>query len=66
MKPVSNTEITGICADTSIVINGRNPFYAVCEYEDPYTMEKKVFKSRSFNTDLSGAVGTTVTFAPKV
>jgi hypothetical protein len=54
-------KITGVCADTSIVINGRNPFYAICEYEDPYTLEKKTFKSKSFDTDLNRAIGTTVT-----
>ena len=52
--------ISEVYPDTSITINRRNPFYAVCRYEDPVTMKTEIFQSRSFNTDISGAVGMTV------
>ena len=52
--------ITGIKEDTSIEINHRHPYRVICEYEDPYSGEKKFFMSKSFLMDLSGCIGATV------
>ena len=52
--------ITGVCDDTTVQINNHYAQYVICEYEDPYTMEKQSFKSLSYNTDLSSAIGSTV------
>jgi len=52
--------VTGIKEDTSIEINNRHPYRVVCEYEDPYSGEKKIFMSESFLMDLSGCIGATV------
>ena len=52
--------ITGVREDTSVQINNHYQQYAICEYEDPYTLEKQTFNSMSFNTYLSSAIGSTV------
>ena len=52
--------ITGVAEDTHIEINGRHPYYAICEYEDPYSGEKKYYKSLSYDMDISKSIGSTV------
>lgn len=53
-------QITEVYEDNNIVINGHHPQYAVSRYEDPNTLTTQIFKSISFDTDLSGAIGMTV------
>ena len=52
--------ITGVAEDTSITINGRHPYYAIAQYEDPYSGEKEFYNTRSYDTDLTHTIGATV------
>ncbi|MBO4608490.1 MAG: hypothetical protein J5696_01330 [Lachnospiraceae bacterium] len=46
--------------DKTITINGHHPNYVVCRYEDPNTLTTEIFQSPSYDMDLSGAIGMTV------
>ncbi|MBO4883035.1 MAG: hypothetical protein J5570_05970 [Lachnospiraceae bacterium] len=52
--------ITETYPDNSITINGHHPNYVVCRYEDPNTLTTEIFQSPSYDMDLSGAIGMTV------
>ncbi|MBP5554052.1 MAG: hypothetical protein J6X94_04180 [Lachnospiraceae bacterium] len=52
--------VTGVFEDESIRINNRHPYYAVCQYEDPYSGEKQFYDTRSYDTDLTHTIGRTV------
>ena len=53
-------QITEVYEDMNVVINGHHPQYAVSRHEDPDTQVTQIYKSKSFDTDLSGAIGMTV------
>ena len=52
--------ITGVAEDTSVTINGRHPYYAIAQYEDPYSGEKQFYDTRSYDRDLTHTIGTSV------
>ena len=53
-------QITEVYEDETVTINGRHPQYAVSRTEDPDTHTTQIYKSSSFNTDLNGIIGATV------
>ena len=52
--------VTGVFEDESIRINNRHPYYAVCQYEDPYSGEKQFYDTTSYDADLTHTIGRTV------
>ena len=52
--------ITGVAEDTSMSINGRHPYYAIAQYEDPYSGEKQFYDTTSYDMDLTHTIGSTV------
>ena len=52
--------ITGVAEDTSMSINGRHPYYAIAQYEDPYSGEKQFYDTTSYDMDLTHTIGATV------
>lgn len=53
--------ITNVYPDTSIKINGRNPFKADCKVVDPYSGETYLYSSEGVMNDISCLVGASVT-----
>ncbi len=46
---------------SNVLVNGRHPYRAECEYTDQFSGEKYLFSSDSVMSDISGLVGSTVT-----
>jgi len=53
--------ITSVQINTNVRINGRHPYRADCEYTDPLSGEKYLFRSGNVMADISGMTGCTVT-----
>lgn len=52
--------ITNVCR-SNVLVNGRHPYRAECEYTDPFSGDKYLFSSDSVMNDISDLVGSTVT-----
>lgn len=53
--------ITNITVNTSVRVNGRNPYKAECEVTDPYSGDRYLYSSKNIMEDISGLIGSSVT-----